>query len=92
MASALAAPSFKRDEAALAAAAVELRLDLVLIDDASLAAVQASCVTYSAAARSAVGVGSVAEGSALAAAGVDGRLVLARIASGGATCALAEAA
>lgn len=89
--SALAAPSFKRGEAGLAAAGV-LGLELVLVEDAALAAMQARCPTRSAVARAAVGVGSVAEGSALAAAGPGGRLLLPRIASAAATCALAESA
>lgn len=89
--SVLAAPAFKRGEA-LDAAAAELGLALVLVEEAALAAVQPACVTHSRMALRRVGVGSVAEGSALAAAGVGGRLVLARIASGAATCALAERA
>ena len=85
----LAAPAFKRETAALAAAL--LGLDLVLVDGALLAAAQSRCVTHSAAALLAVSVASVAEGSALAAAGPGGRLLLPRIASAAATCALAIA-
>lgn len=86
---ALAAPSFKRAQAADAAAALSVPLLLVGAD--ALAAVQDLCVTRSAVAARAVGVASVAEGSALAAAGPGGRLILARIAGARATCALAEA-
>jgi len=87
---ALAAPAFKREQAA--AAAASLGVALVLVEQAALEAAQALCPTRSEAALRAVGVASVAEGSALAAAGAGARLVLARIASGGATCALAESA
>ena len=65
---------------------------VLLVADAALAAAQPGCVTRSAAAERVVGVGSVAEGSALAAAGPGGTLLLPRIASARATCALAEAA
>ncbi len=86
---ALAAPAFKREQAA--AAAASLGIALVLVEQAALEAAQERCPTRSAAALHAVGVGSVAEGSALAAAGAGSRLVLARITSASATCALAEA-
>lgn len=88
---ALAAPNFKRDEAGLSQAAAELCLALLLIGPEALKAAQPGCVTRSSAALAAVGVASVAEGSALAAAGVGARLLLPRIASVAATCALAEA-
>ena len=88
---AVAAPAFKRDEAELALAVATLGVELILVEDAALQAAQARCVTQSAAAARAVGVGSVAEGCALAAGGAGSRLVLARIAGARATCALAEA-
>jgi cobalamin biosynthesis protein CbiG len=49
-------------------------------------------VTGSAIAQRATGTGSVAEGSALAAAGAGSQLILPRIACARATCALAEVA
>ena len=56
---------------------------------AALEARDGSVVTRSARIERLRAVGSVAEAAALAAAGPDSRLVLPRIASGGATCALA---
>jgi len=87
---ALAAPEFKRDEAGLHEAAGMLQVDLQFIDATALAAVQPHCPTRSVAAAEHTGIASVAEGSALAATG--GRLLLARIANGQATCALAAGA
>ena len=86
----LAAPAFKRGEVGLAAAATALGTDLVFVDARALQAAQAHCVTHSDVAARAVGYGSVAEASALAAAGPRSRLVLARISGSSATCALAE--
>ena len=90
-ASALAAPEFKENEAGLRKAARDLDLPLLLMSERALAAAQPGCVTRSPIAAASVGVASVAEGSALAAAGPGGRLLLLRIASARATCALAEA-
>lgn len=88
--SALAAPAFRRGEFGLVEAANYLQIDLLLIEDHALHAVQSRCVTHSALVERAVGHSSVAEASALAAAGPRGRLVLPRIKSRSATCALAE--
>lgn len=87
---ALATPEFKRDEAGLHEAARILNVGVRLIDATALAAVQPRCPTRSIAAARHTGVASVAEGSALAATG--GTLLLARIANGQATCALATRA
>jgi len=87
---ALAAPEFKRDEAGLHEAARLLDVGLRFIDATALAAVQPHCPTRSTAAAEHAGVASVAEGSALAVTG--GTLLLARIANGKATCALAARA
>jgi cobalt-precorrin 5A hydrolase len=92
MVGALAIPAAKADELGPLAAAATLRVPLLLIAPEPLAAVQPRCPTRSACAERTLGVASVAEGCALAAAGADGRLVLARIALGRATCALAEEA
>jgi cobalt-precorrin 5A hydrolase len=89
---AMAAPEFKANERGLRLAAQHLGLPLILVDAGSLAAAQARCVTRSARTLRATGFGSVAEGSALAAAGTGGRLILPRIADDGVTCALAEVA
>lgn len=86
----LAAPAVKSNEPGLHEAARRLGVPLILIDVAALSAVQMHCVTASPRAEQAIGVASVAEGCALAAAGAGGRLLLARIASDTATCALAE--
>jgi cobalt-precorrin 5A hydrolase len=86
---ALAAPAAKCAEPGLLAAAADLNLPLHPIAPASLAAAQARCVTRSSAAARALGVASVAEGCALAAAGPEGWLKLPRIASAAATCAVA---
>lgn len=87
---ALAAPVGKSGEPGLRAAAERLALPVILVEPDALAAAQPRCVTRSAAAERALGVASVAEGCALAAAGSGARLVLPRIAGPRATCALAE--
>lgn len=89
LADALAAPAFKSGEPGLRAAAEVLALPLVLVERAALDAVQPRCLTRSVAAQAAVGLASVAEACALAAAGTAGRLLSPRIASAKATCALA---
>lgn len=86
----LAVPRFKADEPALRDAAAELGVALTLVDDAAMAEAQPRCVTRSPCAERSTGLASVAEGAALAAAGVDGALVLPRIANARATCALAR--
>ncbi len=83
----LAAPQWKQGAPGLHDAAARLGLPIAFIDVAALVAVQLRCPTRSAVAERETGVASVAEGAALAASG--GRLLLARIAGGGATCALA---
>jgi cobalt-precorrin 5A hydrolase len=85
----LATPAFKRREPGLLAAAGALGLELAIIDEAALEAVQHRCPTRSSTANAATGFASVAEACALAASGPDGRLILPRIASAGATCAFA---
>jgi cobalt-precorrin 5A hydrolase len=90
--SVLAAPEFKMGEAGLHAAANSLGLVLVTVARLALEAVQERCVTRSEHAARAIGVASVAEGCALAAAGMGGRLILPRISGEGVTCALAECA
>ena len=86
----LAFPAFKSNEPGLHEAARRLDLPFILVDAIALSAAQDHCVTYSPRAKRTVGVGSVAEGCAFAAAGPGGRLLLARITGGAATCVLAE--
>ena len=88
----VAVAEFKAHEPGLHAAARHLGLPLLLVDALALAAAQERCPTRSQHAAQAAGFASIAEGSALAAAGLGGRLLLPRVAFGGATCALAEAA
>ncbi len=89
-ASVLAAPEFKAGEPGLRAAAEALGLNFVTIGQSALEAVQGRCLTPSLPSLRTIGIASIAEGCALAAAGPSGRLVLARIAGEGTTCALAE--
>lgn len=89
-AGALATAGFKVGEAGIAEAAGVLGLRLHWVDDAELALVQGGCVTLSETVRGHTGHGAIAEAAALAACGAGARLVLARIAVDGATCALAE--
>ena len=88
-AAALAAPAFKSEEPGLIAAAGQRALPLLAIDAAAMAAAQSRCITNSAAAARNVGLSSVAEAAALAAAGPNATLLLPRRAAGGVTCALA---
>jgi len=88
----LAVPAFKSSESGPAGAARVLNVDTTTVGDAALGAAQANCVTRSEVALRETGFHSVAEGTALAAAGPGGRLILPRIDNGSATCALAEGA
>ncbi len=85
----LAAPMRKRNESGMAEAARLLALPLQFVDDSALAAVQDRVRTRSARVEAAVGVASVAEAAALAAAGPGSTLVLPRRSTQRATCALA---
>ena len=85
----LAVPSFRAEAAGAVAAARYLSLPLRIVDAAALAEAQPGCPTRSARASAATGFASVAEGCALAGAGPDAVLLLARIASPNATCAIA---
>lgn len=80
----------KRDEPGLLDAARLLGLDLDFLPREALAAAMTGVVTPSAAAQARFGVASVAEAAALAGAGRGARLVLARVAAAGATCAIAR--
>ena len=76
-------------EPAIAGAAAQFGLSPRPVDADALGARDAELVTRSGRVERLRGVGSVAEAAALAAAGPGSRLALPRIASGGATCALA---
>lgn len=89
---ALAVPDFKVGASALARAAASLALEVRPISREALIAVQSLCLSRSAAALDAVGVPSVAEACALAAAGPGARLLSPKTVSGAATCALAASA
>ncbi len=85
----LAAPMRKRNEAGVAEAARRLALPLQFVDDSALAAAQDRTQTRSSRVEAAVGVASVAEAAALAAAGPGSSLLLSRRSTPRATCALA---
>jgi cobalt-precorrin 5A hydrolase len=86
----LAVPEFRREEVGIAEAAAALGLPICWIAHAALKGEQGRCLTRSVRAEAEVGLASVAEAAALAAAGPDSRLILPRIASGSVTLALAE--
>lgn len=85
----LAAPERKRQEDGVHEAARLLSLPLRFIEDVAMAAAQDRTLTRSARVEAAVGVASVAEAAALAAAGPGSRLLLPRRSTPRATCALA---
>lgn len=85
----LFAPAFKQGEAGLTEAAVLLGVPLVLMPEAAMKEAEPRAVTRSERVMALTGLGSVAETAALAGAGLQSRLVRARVASAHATCALA---
>ncbi|MCE2565530.1 cobalamin biosynthesis protein [Komagataeibacter sp. FNDCF1] len=86
----VAVPAFRYREAGLQAAMARLGLDVRAITPDELLAAQPRCVTRSARAQAALGVASVAEGCALAAAGGTARLIVPRLTGPHATCAMAQ--
>lgn len=86
---AIATPADRAAEPAIRGAAARFGLPPSSVPAAALEACDGQVVTRSARIERLRGVGSVAEAAALAAAGPESRLALPRIASGGATCALA---
>lgn len=86
---AIATAADRAAEPAMTGAAARFGLSPCPIAPEALAARDADLVTRSARIEHLRGVGSLAEAAALAAAGPGSRLALPRIASGGATCALA---
>ncbi|WP_336486289.1 cobalamin biosynthesis protein [Methylobacterium nigriterrae] len=87
--SALATAADRADEPALREAAAAFGLAPLPLAPEALAAADADVPTRSARVERLRGIGSLAEAAALAAAGAGARLILPRIASAGATCALA---
>ncbi|QHC34906.1 cobalamin biosynthesis protein [Komagataeibacter xylinus] len=86
----VAVPAFRYREAGVQEAARQLGLALRAVTHEELLAAQPRCVTRSARAQEALGVASVAEGCALAAAGPRSRLIVPRLTGGKATCAMAQ--
>jgi cobalt-precorrin 5A hydrolase len=87
---AIATPASKVGEPGIVGAATALRVRLVPISQSDLEAVGTRTRTRSERVIALMGVPSVAEASALAAAGPSASLLAARVAAGPATCALAE--
>ena len=85
----IATSSAKATEQGIATAASARGLRLMLVEQADLEAASGRAVTKSERVQELMGVPSVAECAALAAAGNDARLVVPRVAVGFATCALA---
>lgn len=85
----LFAPAFKDHESGLSEAASTLGLPLVLLPDVAMKAAEKNIQTVSARVVALTGLGSVAEAAALAGAGPGSRLIVPRIASPSATCAIA---
>jgi cobalt-precorrin 5A hydrolase len=85
----IAAPAGKCDEAGIAEAASARGVPLVAVSELDLTGAGARGVTRSERSLARMGVPSVAEAAALAAAGAAARLLLPRLALGPATCALA---
>jgi cobalt-precorrin 5A hydrolase len=86
----MATASTRRGEAGIEAAAKARGVRLVFVDQADLEKAGARGTTWSERVLALVGVPSVAEAAALAAAGPKSRLILPRIVAGPATCALAS--
>jgi cobalt-precorrin 5A hydrolase len=87
----IATPAAKGGEPGITAVAATLGLPLVLITQNDLEAAGGRTTSRSQRVLALTGVPSVAEAAALAAGGPNARLVVARVAIGPATCALAEA-
>jgi cobalt-precorrin 5A hydrolase len=87
---AIATPADKGDEPGIAAVALLYGLPLLFVPQPALEAAAPRCQTRSEQSLARKGVPSVAEAAALAAGGPEAKLLLARIAVGPATCALAE--
>ena len=91
-ASAVLATIAEKDRPALHAAAGALGLAVVILPKAALHGTEDRITVTSQAARACLGIPSVAEAAALAAAGAGSHLLVTRIASQDATCAIARGA
>ena len=87
---AIATAASKSDEPGIEAAAQILGVTLVACTEAQLASACDRVITLSARVQALKGVPSIAEASAIVAAGRNARLLGARIATGTATCAIAQ--
>jgi cobalt-precorrin 5A hydrolase len=87
---AIATSSAKAAEPGIAATAAKLGLNIVPIADAELKAAGTRVATRSDRVLALIGVPSLAEAAALAAAGPSSRLIASRLVVGAATCALAS--
>ena len=87
---AIATIAIKEDEFGIAAVAKKLGLRLVLVPEHELKKAAPHTRTKSERVVTLIGVPSVAEAAALAAAGTGARLIVARLVAGSATCALAS--
>jgi cobalt-precorrin 5A hydrolase len=87
--SALATARLKQDEAAIAAAARQLSLPLIVVDDEALKAAASATLSISSLSQAIAGTPSVSEAAALAVAGKDARLLGPRSVVGLVTCAIA---
>ena len=81
----------KKDEAGLQEAAAVLGLPLIFLPRSDLERVAPQVRTHSALVHKHFGLSSVSEAAALAGAGEGARLIMARVAEGGVTCAVAIA-
>jgi cobalt-precorrin 5A hydrolase len=86
---AIATETLKADEAGIAGAARQLSVRLVRCSLPDLEAVADQVITHSSRVKAIKGVPSIAEASALLAAGHHARLLGARVAAANATCAIA---
>jgi cobalt-precorrin 5A hydrolase len=86
---AIATITAKRDEAGIAAAATALGVNVIVVPETALQAASQRTATHSERVLASMGVPSVAEAAALAAAGPAARLLAPRLVVGAATCALA---
>ncbi|MCQ8241285.1 cobalamin biosynthesis protein [Rhizosaccharibacter radicis] len=86
----VAVPWFRDRHPALPAALSAFELEVEMVTEQALAAAQPRCSTRSARAVATVGIASVAEGCALAAAGATGKLWMPRRTADGVTWALAH--
>ena len=88
---ALATGEAKRSEAGIVAAGLRLGLPVLFLADAALAAASTRALSRSARVEALLGLPSLAETAALAAAGPGSRLLGPRVAVGNVTCAIAVA-